>query len=204
MRVDRLQRYGAWFALATSVLLLAGIADVVIVALFGGFTNVMNFGPAPAWVGPPMVLAFVVFVLSVVTSSIVAAALAWTNRRSRRALVYAAIIGAGVATVALVTLLAAQSLLGADGLGVASTVAAAGYGTYLILINVAGFLAGTLGQVVPWLGVASGASFLIAAVFGLNGWAMVFPAIALYIVWSAWLGVRLWHWVPAELGAVPC
>ena len=105
MSVNKLQRYGAWFALASTALLLLAIADVVIVALAGGFNNIAIVSvPTPAWVGPPTIAASGMFGLSVLTAFVVA---------------------------------------------------------------------------------------------GIYGWAMVFPAIALYMVWSAWLGFRLRRWAPA-------
>lgn len=203
MRVDKVQRYGAWFAMASSALLLLAIVDVAIVSLAGGFTNVAYFGPAPAWVGPPIILAAVMFVLSVVTASVVAVDLAWIHRRTRRAMVYAALAAAVLATLTLGLFMAKSSALDANGLGIATIVIVSGYGTYLLLINLAGLGAGTLGPALPWLGLASGSLFLIAAVFSFNAWGAVFPAVALYVLWSGWLGFRLRRRAPAEAGALP-
>ena len=197
MRVNKLQLYGAWFALASTALLLLAIADVVIVALAGGFNNIASFGPAPAWVGPPMVAASAMFDLSVLTAFVVAVDLAWILLQSRKAMVFAALASVILATSALILPVAWLSVLGSNGLGIATIVVVGGYGTYLILINLAGVRSGVLGATLPWLGVVSGSFFLIAAVFGIYGWAMVFPAIALYMAWSAWLGLRLRRRAPA-------
>jgi uncharacterized membrane protein YozB (DUF420 family) len=198
MRIDKLQRYGAWFAMASAALLLLAIVDVAIVALAGGFANVANFGPTPVWAGPPMILATAMFVLSVLTGAVVAVDLAWIHRQTRKAMVYAALAAAVLATAALVLLMAASSVLGANGLGIASFVIVGGYGTYLLLINLAGLGAGTLGPALPWLGIASGLLFVIAAVFSFSAWAAVFPAVALYLLWCGWLGFRIRRRPPAE------
>ena len=191
MRIGRFQRYGAWFAIATSALLLLAIVDVAIVALAGGFASVASFGPMPAWSGPPLIAAVVLFVLSVATASAVAVDLAWIHRQTRKAMVYAALAAAVLATATLVLFIAKSSVFGANSLGIASYVIAGGYGTYMLLINLAGLGARTLGSALPWLGVASGLLFLIAAVFSFNAWAAVFPAVLLYLLWCTWLGFRL-------------
>jgi len=201
VRIDKLQRYGAWFAMASAALLLLAIVDVAIVSLAGGFNSIANFGPAPAWTGPPLILAAALFVLSVVTASVVAVDLAWIHRRTRRIVVYAALAAAVLATSTLVLFMAKSSILGANALGVASFVIVSGYGTYLLLINLAGLGVGTLGPALPWLGVASGLLFVIAAVFSFSAWAAVFPAVALYLLWCGWLGFRLRRRPPAEAGA---
>ena len=125
------------------------------------------------------------------------------HRRARGGIAYFALASAMVVPCVVVISALAPPVFGADGIGIASTVIVGGCGMYLILINLAGFWAGTLGQALPWLGFATGALLLTAAVFGIHAWAAVFPAIALYILWSAWLGVHLWNWAPAEAGAVP-
>jgi hypothetical protein len=204
MRLDNLQRYGSWLAMASAALLILAIVDVAIVAFAGGFDNIANFGPSPAWTGPPLVLAAALFVLSVVAASGVAIDLARIHRRTRSIMVYAALAAAVLATSTLVLFVAKSSILGANSLGVASFVIVSGYGTYLLLINLAGLGTGTFGPALMWVGVASGSLFLISAVFSFNAWGAVVPAVALYVVWSAWLGFRLRRRAPApEAGPLP-
>ena len=198
MRIGKFQRFGGWFAIATSAFLLLAIVDVAIVALAGGFASVAAFGPMPAWTGPPLIAAAVLFVLSVVTASAVAVDLAWIHRQTRKAMVYVALAAAVLATATLALFITKSSVFGTNSLGIASFVIVAGYGTYLLLINLAGLGARTLGPALPWLGVASGLLFLIAAVFSFSAWAAVFPAVALYLLWCAWLGFRLRRTAAAE------
>jgi hypothetical protein len=207
MRIDKLRGYGPWFAFAVPFLFpftmgswvlltdqaaRAAVHQLIAVALPQG-------QPIPS-LGVAVELWFVLWALIVLAGLVVAIDLARIERPvANTRMTYVALGGMVVATLASTGLLVGgfTNFLGAGGYYVvALPLGSAGLGVYLVTINRADKRAGLLGRVLPWLGIVSGALFLVAALqiaLGLPGglgYSFV-PGAALYAAWSLWLGFRL-------------
>src|SRR5437762_9605393 len=101
----------------------------------------------------------------------------------------------GVSTLAFIAILldgVVDFLGGGFGFLAVAFLTFAGIGVYLVVINVVGRRAGLLGRVLPWIGIVSGALFLLAALTFVAGIGEAsgfgfFPGWALYLGWSLWL-----------------
>ena len=195
MRLDKLRGYGPWFAFAVPFLFLFTMGYwvfLIAVALPEG-------QPAPSWFGAAVALWLVLWGLIVLAGLVVAVDLEWIEHpRTNTPMTYVALGGMVVATLAFIVFLVDGfvNFLGAGGYLVIAFLVSAGFGVYLVVINLVGMRAGLLGRVLPWLGIVSGALFLMAAlliVVGLPEGAGFgfFPGAALYFGWSLCLGFRL-------------
>jgi hypothetical protein len=139
--------------------------------------------------------------LIVLAGLLVAIDLEWIEHPlTNTPMTYVALSGMVVATLAFIVFLvdgfANFGAVSGTLFLVAAFLVSAGFGVYLVVINLVGKRAGLFGQVLPWLGVVSGALFLVAAlliVVGLPERAGFgfFPGAALYSGWSLWVGFRL-------------
>lgn len=208
MRLDKLRGFGPWFAFAVPFLFLftmgywvllrdqtarAAVHQLIAVALPEG-------QPTPSY-GAAVGLWLVLWALIVLAGLVVAVDLEWIEHPlTNTPMTYVALGGMVVATLAFIVFLvdgfANFGVVSEALFLVAAFLVSAGFGVYLVVINLVGKRAGLLGRVLPWLGVVSGTLFLVAAlliVVGLPEGAGLgaFPGAALYFGWSLWLGFRL-------------
>jgi len=217
VRLDKLRGFGPWFAFAVPFLFLVTFGYWVVLtdqparaAAHRLVALTLHHGlPAPSF-GAAVELWFVLWALIVLAGLVVAIDLEWIEHPlTNTPMAYVALGGMVVATLALIVILA-------DGFAnfgvvpgalfrVAAFLVSAGFGVYLVVVNLVGKRAGLLGRVLPWLGVVSGALFLVAALlivvglpeaagFGFLPGAALYgflPGAALYAGWSLWLGFRL-------------
>jgi hypothetical protein len=207
MRLDKLRGYGQWFAFAVPFLFLFSMGFI-----FG--VTVLAYPAEPggepaSWFGDAVAVWLVLWALIVLAGLVVAIDLEWIEHpRTNTPMTYAALAGMAVATLAFLFFLADGIFHLADQMVflIDAFLVFAGIGVYLVLINVVGLQAGLLGSILPWIGTASGALFLVAAlliVVGLTDAAGLafFPGWALYLGWSLWLGFRLGGNAPAAAAA---
>jgi hypothetical protein len=202
MRLDKLRGWGPWLAFAVPFLFLLSMGYIVAVLSIGHFSPNTE---APAWFGPVIAIWLLLWGLMILAGLVVALDLEWIEHpRTNTRMTYVGLAAMSVATLALLFLL----LYGVLGLSSDVVFAIdvflifAGLGVYLVVMNLVGLRAALLGRVLPWVGIVSGALFLIAAlmvVVGIGGGAglALFPAWALYLGWSLWLGFRLRRKAPA-------
>ena len=195
MRLDKLRGYGPWFAFAVPFLFLLAMLLFVIV----NASLAPSGGSAPSWFPLMVAVWLVLWALIVLAGLVVAIDLEWIEHpRTNTPMTYVALGAMAVATLAFIVFLldGVLNVLGGGAYFVEAFLIAAGFGVYLVVINVVAKNAGLLGRVLPWLGIVSGALFLIAALLIIVGLPEgagfgFFPGAALYFGWSLWLGFRL-------------
>jgi hypothetical protein len=206
MRLDKLRGYGPWFAFAVPFLFLFSMGYIVVVLSVGHLSA--NTQP-PAWFGPVVAVWLLLWALMILAGLVVALDLEWIEHpRASTPMTYVGLAAMIVATLALFIFLLGGVVNFDDGIALVIDVffIFAGLGVYMVVMNLVGLRANLLGQVLPWIGIISGALFLIAAlmvVVGIGGGAGLafFPAWALYLAWSLWLGFRLGGKTPAPAPA---
>ena len=196
MRLDKLRGYGPWFAFAVPFLFLLTMAYFVFLLS----VVVPLDQAAPEWFGVLVAVWVVLWALIVLAGLVVAIDLEWIEHpRTNTPMTYVALGGMAVSTLAFIAFLldGVVDFLG-NGFGFLAVafLTFAGIGVYLVVINVVGRRAGLLGRVLPWIGIVSGAFFLIAALTVVAGIGDAsgfgfFPGWALYLGWSLWLGFKL-------------
>jgi len=215
MRLDKLRGYGSWFAFAVPVLFLVSTGLFIAVETFG-FSE--SGAPAP-WFDAGIAVWLLLLGLFILAGVVVAIDLEWIEHpRTNTPLTYVALVGA-VASTAGFFLYLLESIVNFSGewIFIASNLLlVGGMGVYLVVINLVGLRAGFLGRVLPWLGIVSGALFLLAGLLILTlarvelesqgvilgGFELAGVAgLALYLTWSLWLGFRLRGKSPAPAPA---
>src|SRR5258706_2123936 len=194
MRLDKMRGYGPWFAFGVPFLFLLSLFFVVVVNAFSP-----SGSPAPGWLPAAIALWLIAWAVIVLAGLVVAVDLEWIEHpRTNSPMPYVGLGAMAVATLAFLVFLLTGLVITPDfDLGqVAAFLVFAGFGVYLVVMNVVGLRAGLLGQVLPWLGIVAGALFLFAAlmvVFSFNDTAGLgyVPGWAIYLAWSLWLGFRL-------------
>jgi hypothetical protein len=187
MRLDKLRGYGPWFAFAVPFLFLLSMGYLVVLLAIGNFSA--NTQP-PAWFGPAVAIWLLLWALMVLAGLVVALDLEWIEHpRTNTPMTYVGLAGMAVASLGLLVFFfgAVLNFGNGDVFAIAYLCFVAGMGVYLVVMNLVGLRANLLGRVLPWIGVVSGALFVIAAAIALA----IFPAWALYLGWSLWLGFRL-------------
>lgn len=208
MPLDKLRGFGPWLAFAVPFLFLFTMGYWVVLtnqparaAVHQLIAVVLPRGqPAPSY-GAAVQLWFVLWALIVLAGLVVAIDLERIEHRlTNTPITYVALGGIVVATVALIVYLvggfANFGVVSEALFPVAAVLVSAGFGVYLVVVNLVGKRAGLLGRVLPWLGVVSGALFLVVALLMVVGLPEragfgFFPGAALYSGWSLWLGFRL-------------
>lgn len=195
MKLDKLRGWGSMLAFASPLLALLSLASFI------GILAVTH--PAPS--AKPPVGAILAVGVSVVLLGLaglsglaVALDLEWIEHPlTHTGMTYIALAGAAVGTLAfLVTLLMPLANVQNGSLvGAIAFLIAAGWGVYLVVINVVGMRARILGRPLAWLGMLAGACWLATAAFvvvliGATGFTII-PGLLLYALWSVWLGFRL-------------
>lgn len=195
MRLDKLRGYGPWFASAVPFIFLVSVFFLVVV----GALVPAGSQEAPAWFAFAVVAWILSWGVIVLAGVVVAVDLEWIEHpRTNTPMTYVGLAGMVVATLGFLVFLldAFANFLGDVGLTILAFLVFAGFGVYLVVMNLVGRRAGLLGRVLPWLGIVAGAFFLLAAVLVLVGLAAgagfgFIPGWILYLAWSAWLGFRL-------------
>lgn len=204
MRLDKLRGYGPWFAFASpGFFFLAAIYIIVLLSsvTFGKNTTV------PSWFGLALAVWLLLLALFMVTAFVVALDLEWIEHPlTNTPMTYVGLAAAAISTLAFLAILL-ESVLSLDGNSFVVVATGflwvAGFGVYLVVMNLVGWRAKLLGRVLPWIGIVGGALFLIAALMVLVGLGAgvgfpIVPAIPLYLIWSLWLGFRLAGTAPAQ------
>jgi hypothetical protein len=180
MRLDKLRGYGPWFAFAVPFLFLLSMVFI--------FT--------PAALGKAIFL--LLWALMILAGLVVALDLEWIEHpRTNTPMTYVGLAGMAVASLGLLVFFFGAVLNFGNGavFAIAVLCLLAGMGVYLVVMNLVGLRANLLGRVLPWIGIVSGALFLIAVLWlffpGNGALLAIFPAWALYLGWSLWLGFRL-------------
>jgi hypothetical protein len=204
MRLDKLRGYGPWFAFAVPFLFLLSMGYIVVVFSIG---NVSANSQPPAWFGPAVAIWFLLWALMILAGLVVALDLEWIEHpRTNTPMTYVGLAGTVVASLGFLVVLLGAVLKLPNGIvwAIAWFCIFAGLGIYMVVMNLVGLRANLLGRVLPWIGIVSGALFLIAVLMLVVGlgptglWVLpVFPAWALYLGWSLWLGFRLRGKAPA-------
>ena len=202
MRLDRLRGFAPWFAFAGPALLLLAWIWVLLAFIW----VITDYGPGspippevnPAWIGAAEVGADVCLGVSLLCLLMVALSLAWsTHAWTKTPLAYVGVIAAVVSILAYLLFLLDQLFKAGNFLYFAAYVLlVAATGACLVAMNLLGRGGGLLGRMLPWIGIAAGCLFLLAALSILAGFgggvtAALVAAIPLYTVWSVWLGFRL-------------
>lgn len=206
MRLDKLRGYGPWFAFATPILFVFSTVFLIVVESVG---NNNPTAPPAWWFFPAIALWLLLMGLFILSGLVVAIDLEWIEHpRTNTPMTYVGLGGMAVSTVAfLLFLLEGMVTLGGEFVFVATIfLVVGGLGVYLVVMNLVGMRAGLLGRWLPVLGIVSGALFLVAALLvlvGLGGGMELaaIPALALYLVWSLWLGFRLRGKAPVQAPA---
>jgi hypothetical protein len=195
MRLDKLRGYGPWFAFAVPFLFLFSMGYIVVVHSIGHLSS--NTAP-PAWIGPAEAIWILLWALIILAGLVVALDLEWIEHpRTNTPMTYVGLAGMAIASLGFVVILfgAALNIANDAVFAIAGLCLFAGMGVYLVVMNLVGLRANLLGRVLPWIGIVSGALFLIPvlALFvpGNGVLLLIFPAWALYLGWSLWLGFRL-------------
>jgi hypothetical protein len=197
MRLDKLRGYGPWFAFSIPFLVLFTMGYLAVISSMAISTS-SEAGP-PAWFGIATAVLFILFGLIVIAGLAVAIDLEWIEHpQTNTAWTYVGLVAYAVAALAFVLYFVEGFFNQYDWAVFVVTVMAffGGLGLYLVVMNVVGMRAGLLGRVLPWVGILSGALFVLAALMIPIHWVdtsglAAFPSLALYLAWSLWLGFRL-------------
>ena len=206
MRLDKLRGYGPWFAFATPILFVFSVAYLMVVVSFG---NGDPTGPPAPWFFPALTVWFLLMSLFVLSGLVVAIDLEWIEHpRTNTPMTYVGLGAMAVSTLAFLLFLLEGVVNFGSALLVVATIClvAGGAGVYLVVMNLVGMRAGLLGPWLPVLGIVSGALFLVSVLMVLMGLGSGMelagiPALALYLVWSFWLGFRLRGKAPVQTSA---
>lgn len=194
MKLDKLRGWGPWLAFASP-----GLAVLAVLA----FISILAAAhPAPSTRPPAAVIAAVgaataLLALAAICGLVVALDLEWIEHPlTHTGMTYVALAGATVGTLAFLALLVESFFVPAGWVaGVTGLLIPAGWGVYLVVINVVGLQARIFGRTLAWIGMLAGASWLATAVFGVVllgavGFTVI-PGLLLYAIWSVWLAFRL-------------
>ena len=197
LKLDKLRGFGPWFAFATPVFF--GLAFATFVIVTSSITHT-GTGPdrkvvIPDWFDVGAGLLVLLLGLSMLSGLIVALDLEWIEHpRAHTPLTYIGLGAMAVSTLSFLTLLVSMAFFASSGTSITAFFFVAGFGLYLVVTNWVAMRAHLLGPGLPWLGMISGALFLIASLgaFGVNFTSIGFiGAVPLYLAWSIWLGFRL-------------
>jgi hypothetical protein len=206
MRLDKLRGYGPWFAFATPILFVFSTVYLILVETLG---NSDVTGPPAPWFFPAIAFWLLLMGLFILSGLVVAIDLEWIEHpRTNTPMTYVGLGGMVVSTLAFLLFLleGVVTINGEFVFVITIFLVAAGLGVYLVVMNLVGMRAGLLGRWLPVLGIVSGALFLVSALLilvGLGGGMELagIPALALYLVWSLWLGFRLRGKAPVQTSA---
>ncbi len=204
MRLDKLRGTGPWFAFASPTFLIVGfIGGVILIAnLNCTSTNGRDTCSPASWFGLGAAGTALIFALGFLSALVVAIDLEWIEHpRTHSALTYVGLAAMTVATLAFLAYLV-EVLVNVSGWVtlLTSFVVFAGFGFYLVVMNLVGYRAHLLGRVLPWIGVLCGALGIISAislivsappVTQFVGTVAMLALLPTYIVWSIWLGFKL-------------
>lgn len=194
MRLDKLRGFGPWFAFASPLCFVLSVLETIIM--------VANIPPgtaeAPPWFDYALGLLLALIGLFFIFALMVAIDLEWIEHpRTNTSMTYIGLGGMIVAVLAYMGILIegfAEAPVWADA--VTTFLMLGGAGVYLVIMNFVGRRAKLLGNMLSSIGIVCGGLTLVGA--GLTAVGLpealgfpIFPALALYLVWSVWLGFKL-------------
>ena len=204
LKLDKLRGFGPWFAFATPVFFGLAFATFVIITSSITYTGT---GPdrkvsIPGWFDLGAAMLVLLLGLSMLTGLIVALDLEWIEHpRAHSGLTYVGLGAMAVSTLSFFIVLIQLSFFSSSGTSITAFFFVAGLGLYLVAMNWVAMRAHLLGPGLPWLGMVSGALFLLASLgaFGVDFTSIGFiGAVPLYLAWAIWLGFRLRGPTPAD------